>query len=226
MARRRELHPDSDAGGVELLSEVAVPTASSAVVGRGQNRIPLVVALAMALGLGLILLVAGPVLPEPAPEPGRVASLEFRFGDPFALDWIELPQVAGGGVARERPQPMVDRGDRCLGFARFDWPTEDRHPSVAHCLDHGDADRFVGADAVGVHRIVAGLETWYFLFFDGPVTELEIAVDVGAGGAAIEGPPPVHQGDTVAAILVPTSAIEVTVGWRRVDGGRYRTALS
>ncbi len=179
----------------------------------------------MALGLGSILLVSGPVLPEPEPEPGRVASLEFRFGDPFALDWIELPQVAGG-AARERPQPMIGRDGRCLGFTRSDWPADDRHPSVAHCLDGDEAARFAAADAVGVHRIMAGLETWFFLFFDGPVTELEIAVDLRAGGDAIDGPPPIHQGDRIAAILVPTSATEVTVGWRRADGGRYRTAIS
>jgi len=236
MARRRELHPDPDrdsdlvpasgAGGVELLSEVADPAAPSAGASRGQHLAPLVVALIMILGLGLVLLVAGPVLPEPEPEPGGVASLAFRFGDPFALDWVELPQVAGGAVARERPQPMIDRDGHCLGFTRSDWPADERHPSVAHCLDRGQADRFAGADAVGVHRIAAGLETWYFLFFAGPVAELEIAVDPGAGGDAIDGPPPIHQGDTIAAILVPTAATEVTVGWRRADGGRFRAVIS
>ncbi len=226
MARRRELHPDPGAGGVELLSEIADPATAPVGDDPGQHRLLLTVALAAAVGLGLTLLLAGPVLPEPEPEPGRATTLEFRFGDPFALDWVELPQLTGG-AASERPQPMVDGDGRCLGFARFDWPADERHPSVAHCLDGDQLERFAGADAVGFHRIAAGLETWFFLFFDGPVAELDIAVDrgVGDGGEGVAGAPPIHQGDSVAAILVPSSAGEVAVGWRGADGGRYRTVI-
>lgn len=233
MARRRGLHADTpdpttdpgpDVGleGVELLSDVADPTRPTGFGNRGTGRLSTVLAGALVLVLGVGLLAVGPAAPEP--EPGRVAPLQFRFGDPFELDWIDLPLVAGGATSRQRPQPMVDRAGQCLGFARSDWPAGERHPSVAHCLDGAGLERLAEPDAVGVHRIAAGLDTWIFLFFDGPVAELEIAIATGAG--SIEGPAPVHQTDSIAAVLVPTSASEVTIGWRRADGARYRAVLS
>lgn len=184
---------------------------------------PTVLAATLALALGVGLLAVGPA--TPGPEPGRAAPLEFRFGDPFELDWIELPKVAGSTASHRRPEPMVGSEGRCLGFARSDWPAGQRHPSVAHCLEGSSLDRFARADVVGVHRIVAGPDTWFFLFFDGPIAELDIAITAGPGGSAFDGPPPVHRTDSIAAVLVPTSAAEVTVGWRRVDGGRYRAAI-
>lgn len=218
MARHRALHADPGPNGVELLSELAGEGAGTPPVDRSSSGPQILVPLVAIVGLGLMLLVGGPGLVEP--EEGRAVTLEFRFGDAFAIDWAELPEIATAAPATRGPQPMIGTDGRCLGFGRSDWPAWERHPSVAHCLDPDSIAELDGPDVVGVHRIAAGPDAWYYLFFAGPVTALDIDVEPAADSAASS----LHRADAIAAIRVPTSVTSIEVDWR-FGGDRYRVAI-
>ncbi|MEL6985202.1 MAG: hypothetical protein AAFO29_22410, partial [Actinomycetota bacterium] len=154
------------------------------------------------------------------PEEGQVADLQFRFGDAFAIDWAELPEIATSAPRTKGPQPMIGTEGRCLGFGRSDWPAWERHPSVAHCLDGQSEAELGDPGVVGVHPIAAGTDTWYYLFFADWVSDLDIRVEpaVDSGAASL------HRREAVAAMRVPTSATAIELAWR-VQGERYEVRL-
>lgn len=217
MARHCALHTDPGTSEVELLSQVG-GEGDASPADRSPIPSSILVPLAAVFGLGLILFLGGPGLVEPSE--GRVAELQFRFGDAFAIDWVELPEVATAAPITQGPQPMVGTDGRCLGFGRSDWPAWERHPSVAHCLDDASVADLDGSDVVGVHRIAAGPNTWYYLFFAGPVTALDVGVEPGSGSTVAS----LHRTDAVAAVRVPAAVTSIQVTWR-VRGDRYQVTI-
>jgi hypothetical protein len=151
----------------------------------------------------------------------RLYTTEVHFGDPFDIDWIELQGAPDPDTEFSRLLPMVGGDPPCVGFGRPDWPADRRHPSVARCVDAGSIDRLVGPDVVGIREIVAGVETWYFLFLSAAITDLEAKLNDGS----MLGSDRIYQGGPYAAILVPTGTPDIALTWRLGVGGAYRCTI-
>lgn len=214
--------PDGLGGSstVEFVDGVTATEASDSPSGRRARsrwQMAAVIASVAALYVGFL---AWPRSEETTPA--TVHNIGVHFGDPFAIDWVELtsasPQPTGDDT---RPLPMAGVHPPCVGFARPDWPVESRHPTVARCIDGEDLAHLTDDGTVGVWQVVAGAETWHFFYFADAMSDLEATL---ADGTTVEADR-LYVGGRFAAALLPTDSTGTTMSWRLGFGGLHDCRL-
>jgi hypothetical protein len=176
-----------------------------------------VVSAAVALfGLLAATQTGGPV------EPGRLGQVEVRFGDPFAVDWVDMEAGGGRAVPASQPLPMVATTEPCFGFGRLDWAEEDRQPTVAHCVDGADVDALAVDEVAVVRTIQAGSVTWHLLTFGSSPTDLAARSSASQASSALA----TYRSGPHLAVLTDHDINNFEIVWRSQNGTRYQISVS
>lgn len=212
MELNREPNTSAGSTAVEFLNGVS----DTPEQGRSTTRAPLrtaaIVAMVAALYLGFLFAPGDEGLTT-----ARVHPVGVYFGNPFGVEWTELQNLEPSAVTPAGLVPMAGEQPPCVGFGRPDWPPEKRHPSVARCIHPAGVEQLLEDKAVGVWTIVAGTDTWYFLFFAKDVVEVDARSE---DGAPID-PSSIYRAGMFAAVLIPTDSTGLSLTWKLQTGGPF-----